>query len=45
MKEENGGFDSKEDYEKFLKLKMKELFDKIKNNPELIAVFKRLNYK
>jgi hypothetical protein len=36
------GFKSKEDYDKFLDTKMKDLLDKIKNNPKLLDVFKRL---
>ena len=37
------GFKSKEDYDKFLDTKMKDLLHKIKNNPKLLAVFKRLH--
>lgn len=36
------GFKSKEKYEKFLDTKMKELLGKIKDDPKLLAVFKRL---
>lgn len=36
------GFNSKENYKKFLDIKMKELLDKIKGDPKLLAVFKRL---
>jgi len=39
------GFKSKEDYDKFLDTKMKDLMNKIKNNPELLDVFKRLKDK
>ena len=39
------GFKSEEDYHKFLDTKRKELIDKIKNDPKLLAVFKRLNDK
>jgi len=39
------GFKSDEDYKKFLDTKMKDLIDKIKNTPELLAVFKRLHDK
>lgn len=43
MNWEKMGFKSKEDYEKFLETKMKDLLDKIKNDPKLLAVFKRLH--
>ena len=43
MNWEKMGFKSKEDYEKFLKTKMKDLLDKIKNDPKLLDVFKRLH--
>lgn len=36
------GFNSEEEYKKFLDDKMKSLLDKIKNNPKLLDVFKRL---
>ena len=36
------GFNTEAEYKKFLDDKMKQLLDKIKNTPELIAVFKRL---
>jgi len=39
------GFKSKEEYEKFLDTKMNDLLDKIKNNPKLLEVFKRLHDK
>lgn len=39
------GFKSEEDYKKFLDTKMKELLDKIQNNPKLLDVFKRLYYR
>ena len=39
------GFKSKEDYDEFLETKMKDLMNKIKNNPELLDVFKRLKDK
>jgi len=39
------GFDSEEEYNKFLEMKMKDLLDKIKGDPKLLAVFKRLNDK
>jgi hypothetical protein len=39
------GFESNEDYQKFLDTKMKDLINKIKNNPELLNVFKRLHNK
>ena len=39
------GFESNEDYQKFLDTKMKDLIDKIKNTPELLNVFKRLHNK
>ena len=39
------GFNSEEEYNKFLETKMKELLDKIKGDPKLLAVFKRLNDK
>jgi len=42
---EKMGFKSDEDYKKFLDTKMKSLLDKIKNDPELLAVFKRLHDK
>jgi hypothetical protein len=42
---EKMGFKSDKDYEKFLDTKMKDLLDKITNNPELLAVFKRLHDK
>lgn len=42
---EKMGFKSDEDYKKFLDTKMKDLIDKIKNTPELLAVFKRLHDK
>lgn len=42
---EKMGFKSNEDYQKFLDTKMKDLMDKIKNTPELLAVFKRLHDK
>jgi hypothetical protein len=39
------GFDSEEEYKKFLDTKMKDLINKIIGDPELLAVFKRLNDK
>lgn len=39
------GFKSKEEYEKFLDTKMKGLLNKIKDNPKLLNVFKRLKDK
>lgn len=42
---EKMGFKSDEDYKKFLDTKMKDLLDKIKKTPELLAVFKRLHDK
>lgn len=39
------GFNSEKEYNKFLDDKMKILLDKIKNNPKLLAVFKRLKDK
>lgn len=39
------GFNTKEEYDKFLKSKMDSLMDKIKNNPKLLDVFKRLKDK
>jgi hypothetical protein len=42
---EKMGFKNDEDYKKFLDTKMKSLLDKIKNDPELLAVFKRLHDK
>ena len=36
------GFNTEAEYKKFLDDKMRHLLDKIKNTPELIAVFKRL---
>jgi hypothetical protein len=39
------GFDSEEEYHKFLEMKMKELLDKIKGDKKLLDVFKRLNDK
>jgi hypothetical protein len=39
------GFKTKEEYDKFMQDKMKELFDMIKNDPELLNVFKRLKYR
>lgn len=39
------GFKSEEEYSVFLKTKMDLLLDKIKNNPKLLNVFKRLNNK
>ncbi len=39
------GFESNDDYQKFLDTKMKDLLDKIKNTPELLNVFKRLHDK
>ena len=36
-------FKNDEEYLKFLDDKMKEMLNKIKNTPELLAVFKRLN--
>jgi GTP-dependent phosphoenolpyruvate carboxykinase len=42
---EKMGFKSNEDYKKFLDTKMKSLLDKIKNDPELLSVFKRLHDK
>ncbi len=39
------GFATETDYNKFLGDKMKKLLDKIKNDPKLLDVFKRLNDK
>lgn len=39
------GFNSKEEYEKFLDTKMRDLLDKIKKHPKLLDVFKRLKDK
>lgn len=36
------GFSTEAEYTKFLDDKMKSLTDRIKNTPELLAVFKRL---
>ena len=36
------GFESEEEYKKFLDTKLEEFIDKIKQDPELLAVFKRL---
>lgn len=36
------GFSSETEYTKFLDDKMKSLMDRIKNDPSLLAVFKRL---
>jgi hypothetical protein len=39
------GFKSEKEYKVFLDQKMKDLLDKIKNDPKLLNVFKRLNDK
>lgn len=39
------GFKSEEEYNKFLDTKMKGMMDKIKSDPKLLSVFKRLNDK
>jgi hypothetical protein len=39
------GFKSEEEYKKFLKDKMKSLFDRIKKDNKLASVFKRLKDK
>jgi hypothetical protein len=39
------GFESNDDYQKFLDTKMKDLLDIIKNTPDLLNVFKRLHDK
>ena len=39
------GFKSEKEYTKFLNDKSKGLMDKIKNNPKLLDVFKRLKDK
>ncbi len=39
------GFKSEKEYNTFLKDKMDALINKIKNNPKLLNVFKRLNDK
>jgi hypothetical protein len=39
------GFKSEKEYNTFLKDKMDALMNKIKNNPKLLNVFKRLNDK
>ena len=39
------GFKSEVEYKAFLDQKMKDLLDKIKNDPKLLNVFKRLNDK
>lgn len=36
------GFKTEKEYTDFLDMKMKNLMDKIENNPELLGVFKRL---
>jgi hypothetical protein len=37
------GFKDEKEYNDFLQTKMEELINKIKNNPKLLGVFKRLN--
>jgi hypothetical protein len=39
------GFKTEEEYKKFLKEKWENLLQKIKNDPKLLNVFKRLNHK
>jgi hypothetical protein len=39
---QNNGFKSEKDYHNFLREKMDSLMNRIKNNPELLNVFKRL---
>jgi hypothetical protein len=39
------GFKTEEEYKKFLKEKWENLLQKIKNDPRLLNVFKRLNHK
>jgi hypothetical protein len=39
------GFKSEKEYNNFLDQKAKDLMDKIKNDPKLLNVFKRLNDK
>lgn len=39
------GFKSEKEYNDFLKTKMDQLMNKIKNDPKLLNVFKRLNDK
>lgn len=39
------GFTSEEEYNNFLQTKMDNLMDKIKNDPKLLNVFKRLKDK
>ena len=39
------GFNSEKEYNDFLDQKMNGLLDKIKNDPKLLNVFKRLNDK
>jgi hypothetical protein len=39
------GFESEEEYNKFLNDKWKGLLSKIKNDPKLLSVFKRLKDK
>ena len=39
------GFETEKEYKDFLKMKMDGLLNKIKNDPELLDVFKRLKDK
>ena len=39
------GFKTEKEYTEFLDVKMRDLIDKIKNDPELLNVFKRLKDK
>ena len=39
------GFETEKEYKDFLKMKMDSLLNKIKNDPELLDVFKRLKDK
>ena len=45
MNWEKMGFKSEEAYNKFLRDKMDEMMDKIKSDPKLLNVFKRLKDK
>ena len=41
----DNGFNTKEEYNQFMHQKMEEMFAMIKNDPQLLAVFKRLANK
>jgi hypothetical protein len=45
LKYDKTKFKSEEEYKKFLEDKMNKMMNKIKNTPELLDVFKRLNNK